>query len=251
MLTAKVLAALSLLFSPAGGYHGHYKQHGQPASFRVGAAVQSITPPKRVAHDPALCAGASAFTGPRPFAFIEPYKDTNHNGHFDPGEPYLDCNHDGRWDGNLLGGGDNTPRYYDHVADPVTARAMVVSNGKQKIAVEVLDQEGLFNVYQAQIRAKVRAAGVHLNGIFISATHDESAPDSLGLGGVSPDHIGCQQLLGALPGRPKRPGDRERLPSHAQDARSATPRCSSRATSVSAGPPTRSSTTSTSRCWRP
>ncbi len=185
MLTAKVLAALSLLFSPAGGYHGHYKQHGQPASFRVGAAVQSITPPEHVAHDPAICAGSSAFTGPRPFAFIEPYKDTNHNGHFDPGEPYLDCNHDGRWDGNLLGGGGNTPRYFDHVADPVTARAMVVSNGKQKIAVEVLDQEGLFNVYQAQIRAKVRAAGIHLNGVFISATHDESAPDSLGLGGVS------------------------------------------------------------------
>ncbi len=184
MLTAKLLAALSLLFSPAGGYHGHYKRHAA-ASFRVGAAVQSITPPRRIAHDPALCPGSSAFTGPRPFAFIEPYTDTNHNGHYDPGEPYLDCNHNGRWDGNLLGGGDNTPRYFDHVADPVTARAMVVSNGKQKIAVEVLDQEGLFNVYQAQIRAKVRAAGIRLNGIFISATHDESAPDSLGLGGVS------------------------------------------------------------------
>ena len=170
--------------SDRGPYHGHYKQH-TAASFRVGAAVQSITPPSRIAHDPALCPGSSAFTGPRPFAFIEPYTDTNHNGHYDPGEPYLDCNHNGRWDGNLLGGGDNTPRYFDHVADPVTARAMVVSNGKQKIAVEVLDQEGLFNVYQAQIRAKVRAAGIRLNGIFISATHDESAPDSLGLGGVS------------------------------------------------------------------
>jgi len=24
------------------------------------------------------------------------------------------CNHDGRWDDNLLGGGANTPRFYDH-----------------------------------------------------------------------------------------------------------------------------------------
>ena len=43
----------------------------------------------------------------------------------------------------------------------------------------------LFNVYQQQIRAKVAADGVRTDGIFISATHDESAPDSLGLGGVS------------------------------------------------------------------
>ena len=110
------------------------------------------------------------------FAFEEPYTDANHDGHYDPGEPYLDCNHNGRWDGNLLGGGGNTPRFYDHVADQVGARAMVVSSGKRTIAVEVVDQEGLFNVYQQRIRAQVAKDGYHLNGIFISATHDESAP---------------------------------------------------------------------------
>ena len=52
-------------------------------------------------------------------------------------------------------------------------------------AVEVVDQEGLFNVYQERIRAKVRADGYRLSNVFISATHDESAPDSMGLGGVS------------------------------------------------------------------
>jgi hypothetical protein len=187
MLTAKALAALSLLFTPAGGYHGAALTHhqGRAAHFQVGAALQSITPPRSVKNDPANCAGAAAFTGPRHFAFIEPYTDSNHNGHFDPGEPYLDCNHNSRWDGNLLGGGSDDPRYFTHVADPATARAMVVANGKQRIAVEVLDQEGLFNVYQDQIRAKLKADGFHLGGVFISATHDESAPDSLGLGGVS------------------------------------------------------------------
>jgi hypothetical protein len=40
-------------------------------------------------------------------------------------------------------------------------------------------------VYADRIRALVAKAGVHLSGIYISATHDESAPDSLGLGGVS------------------------------------------------------------------
>ncbi len=187
-LGAKAAAvAISALLTPAGGYHGAYKQ-GQAAQFRVGAAVQAFSPPARgqaSGADPANCSSSSSFDGPRPFAFTEPFTDSNHNGHYDLGEPFADCNHNARWDGNLLGGGSNTPRYYDHVADPVGARALVVSAGGKTIAVEVVDQEGLFNIYQQQIRAKVAADGYRLSGIFISATHDESAPDSLGLGGVN------------------------------------------------------------------
>ncbi len=183
---AKTALALAALLTPAGGYHGPY-HHGAAAHFRVGAAVESFSPPLRgqaPGGDPADCDHTGSFDGPRQFAYEEPYVDVNHNGHYDPGEPYDDCNHDSRWDGNLLGGGANTPRFFDRVADPVTARAMAVSAGGRAIAVEVVDQEGLFNVYQQRIRAKVRADGYRLSGIFISATHDESAPDSLGLGGV-------------------------------------------------------------------
>jgi hypothetical protein len=182
-----VLAAAAMLFTPGGGYHGHYV-HGRPAHFRVGAAVANFAPPAfghLKGRDPANCAHPPQYDGTRQFAFEEPYIDAQHDGHYDPGDPFIDCNHDGRWDGNLLGGGGNNPRYFDHVADPVTARAMVVSNGHRTVAVEVVDQEGLFNVYQQRIRAKVRADGYRLSNIFISATHDESAPDSMGLGGVS------------------------------------------------------------------
>ena len=187
MALKSVLAAAAMLFTPAGGYHGHYVQ-GRAAPFRVGAAVASFTPPafgQVPGGDPADCAHPAQYNGPRQFAFEEPFLDARHDGHYDLGDPFIDCNHNGRWDGNLLGGGASTPRYFDHVADPVTARAMVVSNGRQSVAVEVVDQEGLFNVYQQRIRAKVRADGFRLSNIFISATHDESAPDSLGLGGVS------------------------------------------------------------------
>jgi hypothetical protein len=186
MLSAS-LAAAALLMTPAGGYAGPYRQ-GPAAHFQVGAAVRSITPPaagRLAGGDPANCAHLPIDAGARLFAFEEPYVDLHHDGHFDPGDPYVDCNGNGRWDGNLLGGGGDTPRFYDHVADPVSARAMVVSNGRRTIAVEVVDQEGLFDVYQQRIRAKVRADGYHLDGIFISATHDESAPDSLGLSGVT------------------------------------------------------------------
>jgi hypothetical protein len=164
---------------------------GKAAVFKAGAAVESITPPAfgGVRNDPANCTSRApnpaAYNGPRLFAFEEPYIDQAHAGTYQPGDPFLDCNGNGRWDGILLGGGGNNPRFATTVADQVTARAIVVSNHRQTLAVEVLDQEGVFNVYQERIRAKVAADGYRLDGIFISATHDESAPDTLGISGVN------------------------------------------------------------------
>ncbi len=153
--------------------------------FLAGAAVRDFTPPPFT--DRPGCMGSSPiFTGPRQFAFIEPYIDVHHSGHYDPGDPFLDCNGNGRWDGNLLGGGTSTHRFFSRVADPVGARAIAVRSGGRTVVIVVVDQEGLFNVYQERIRqAAARAAGISPDDIFISATHDESAPDSLGLGGVS------------------------------------------------------------------
>jgi hypothetical protein len=157
-----------------------------PALFKAGAAVATLSPPAHgtSAPDPADCAAPASYAGLRRFVFEEPYRDDANLGHFTPGDAYVDCNGNGRWDGILLGGGADTPRFATRVADDVTARAVVVSNHDQTIAVEVLDQEGLFNIYQERIRAKVAADGYHLDNVFISATHDESAPDTLGISGV-------------------------------------------------------------------
>src|SRR6476659_5934426 len=155
--------------------------------FRAGAASVNFTPPAagKLANDPADCAAPPTYDGRRDFAFEEPYEDQQGSGHYDPGDPYMDCNGNGRWDGNLLGGGPGSPRFYYHVADQVGARAMVVSNGQRRGAVEVLDKEGAFNVYLQRIRQKVAADGVHLDGIYISSNHDESAPDTIGISGVN------------------------------------------------------------------
>jgi hypothetical protein len=196
MVGAGLAAAAALALTPAGGFAGP-AAHGAAARFAVGAATASITPPlagHAPGGDPANCAHSPLALGARPFAFEEPYTDLNHNGHYDAGEPFTDCNGNARWDGNLLGGGGNDPRFFNRVADSVSARAMVVSNGRRTIAVEVLDQEGLFNVYQQRIRARVAADGYHLDGIYISATHDESAPDSLGLSGVDQTTSGVNSV---------------------------------------------------------
>jgi hypothetical protein len=166
----------------------------------VGAASQSYAPPPFGASlapfltvDPADCLppGNTVYTGPRAFAFEEPYVDAQGTGHYDLGDPFLDCNQDGRWDGNYIGGGGNAPRFYTSVADAPSAQAVVVANGTSTVAIEVLDHEGLFNVYQAEIRSRVvsdlAAQKVAVpDGIFISSTHDESAPDSIGLYGPNP-----------------------------------------------------------------
>jgi hypothetical protein len=178
---------LKQLVTPSGGFNAKIAP-GIGAGFRIGAASANFTPPLRghaPGGDPSDCDHTGTYTGPRQFAYEEPYIDAKHSGHFDDGDPYKDCNGNGRWDGNLLGGGSDTPRFFNHVADNVGARAMVVRAGKRTLAVEVLDQEGLFNIYQDRIRARLAKDGYRINGVFISATHDESAPDSLGLGGVS------------------------------------------------------------------
>lgn len=166
---------------------------GKSALFSVGAATADFTPPRRgaIAGDASDCdpSGGVVYSGRRDWAFMEPYVDVKASGHFDQGDPYLDCNHNGRWDGNFIGGGSGAPRFFTRSADPVTSRALVVGNGTGRIAVEVTDQEGLFNVYQQQIRDKVNAdlaarGEPPIGNIFISATHDESAPDTLGISGV-------------------------------------------------------------------
>jgi hypothetical protein len=183
------LVVLTLAAGPAPAARRRAAVRRAQPAFTVGAAAESFTPPAAatVPGDAANClTGADrAFTGKRSFAFEEPYIDQQHSGHYDLGDPFLDCNLDGRWDGNFIGGGSDNPRFYDQVADDVGARAIVVSNGRRTIAIEVVDQEGLFNVYADRIRRKVRSDGYRLDSVQISATHDESAPDTLGLGGAS------------------------------------------------------------------
>ncbi len=65
-----------------------------------------------------------------------------------------------------------------------------------------------------------------------------------------PGHLRCQRVLDAVHGRPGREGDRAAPTARCGRPTSGTPRCSSRPTCASAGPRTRSSTISRSRCSR-
>jgi hypothetical protein len=160
--------------------------------FSVGAAVADMTPPPfdPAHHTPAL--DLPGFTGKRSWDFMEPYVDLSGDGEWNFPEPYLDLNHNLRYDGIYLAGGGRDPHPPTKIADPITARAFVVDNGSKKIAVEVLDTIGTFSDDLDRIRAAVRAKlGDHaLDEIFISSTHDESAPDVIGLWGPGATPLG-------------------------------------------------------------
>src|SRR5436309_9314968 len=172
--------------------------------FVVGAAAVDITPPLAATapSNPANCDASGLYDGPHLFSLEEPYQDTNGNGRYDAGdptaqppvppEPFLDCPTptanggmrppDGRWDGIYLDGGSGHNRIPTEVLDPIWSRTIVVSNGVKTISVTVADQEGVFKEIWDLVRQKVRADGVALDEMFMSSTHDESAPDTIGIG---------------------------------------------------------------------
>ena len=127
--------------------------------------------------------------------------------------------------------------------------AIAVSNGKRTIVVEVLDNEGVFDVYQARIRAKVAADGYRTDGIFISATHDESAPGRDRHLRRQPTDVGRRRVLHRLHGgRPPRGRSKEHCgtAAHIRFAEALEP-----ANLRQCGRRIRSSTTSSCRPCRP
>jgi hypothetical protein len=68
------------------------------------------------------------------------------------------------------------------VHDPIMARAVVLSDGKQKIALVSVDVVGLFNAVAQSVRKQVDG----FTYVCVSSTHNHEGPDTLGLWGKSP-----------------------------------------------------------------
>jgi hypothetical protein len=126
---------------------------------------------------------AQLWPGPRQFAFEKPYVDVYGVGRYAPGDPYCDADHSGRYEAPYIAGGsgqNHWPTAVDPGNDPC-ARAVVLGVGTHRVAVLEVDSIGLFNVTMDRIRAAVARLDPTLSGVFISSTHDESAPDPIGL----------------------------------------------------------------------
>ncbi|HWX95843.1 MAG TPA: hypothetical protein VNZ01_03240 [Solirubrobacteraceae bacterium] len=164
------------------------------SSFQAGAASADITPPPYTeASDGAFvpaCATSIAqvaqlWPGPRRFAFEKPYVDLYGVGRYAPGDPYCDADHSGRYEAPYIAGGSGQNHWPTTVeaGNGPAARAIVLKAGTRRVAVVAVDSIGLFNVTIDRIRARVAQLDPTLTGVFVSSTHDESAPDPIGLWG--------------------------------------------------------------------
>ncbi len=195
MVLAVALALPAVVGVTPAAAHGDDRDGRDRGAFRVGAAAVDVTPPaaRPGVPDPARCTAPAGYDGRHLLTLEEPYRDTNGNGRHDDGEPFQDCPvrrvdgtvapPDGRWDGIYLGGGDCCDRQPTAVLDPIWARTIVVDNGDHRVSITSVDNEGVFKEYWDRVRAKVRADGVRLDEMFFSSTHDESAPDTIGISG--------------------------------------------------------------------
>jgi len=80
----------------------------------------------------------------------------------------------------LAGFGEN--RRATKVHDPIMARAVVLADGNEKIALVSVDVVGLFHQSVERVRASVHG----FRYVLVAATHNHEGPDTLGLWGPSP-----------------------------------------------------------------
>ncbi|MGI8507184.1 MAG: hypothetical protein ACR2MK_10385 [Solirubrobacteraceae bacterium] len=209
-------------------------RHSTPPPLQVGAASVNITPryfprgapfpspvpPSCSTKTPPGTTPQAYFNGVRYFAFEDPYHvdPGSPPDEFDPsaqggaGEPF--CKLDGRpfrvpeyghvidpaarYEGIYLAGGDGQNRTAKAILpdDPLGAQAIVFQRGPRRVALVALDSIGTFKADLQRIRDLVAKQRPQLAGmkIVISSTHDESAPDPLGIWGPTQTTTGVNHL---------------------------------------------------------
>ncbi|TME75061.1 MAG: hypothetical protein E6I48_07770 [Chloroflexi bacterium] len=163
-------------------------------TFLAGAASADITPRAWTpasdgafipACGPSVTAIQQLWPGPRHYEFEEPYVDQYGTGRYAPGDPYCDANGNHRYEAPYIAGGsgqNHWPTSTDS-PNPIRSEAVVFALGDKRIALVVVDSIGLFNTGMDLIRQAAKPLAPDVSQIFVSSTHDESAPDPIGLWG--------------------------------------------------------------------
>ena len=161
-------------------------------AFSAGAAAVAITP-----------------------ACFESWEDLDLDGEFDSDEAYFDCGCDrlcpgdegytapdeGEADGDfqaswLAGFHNNRPAIGVH--DDLWARAVVFEQGETRVGLVVVDLVGWFYDDVVMTRQLAADAGLDLDLLIISSTHNHEAPDTMGLWGRSETSGGYDPAYGAF-----------------------------------------------------
>ena len=88
----------------------------------------------------------------------------------------------------VLVNGGMTSRSIKEVGSRITARAIVLDDGKTQLAMVVVDSCMLPRAFLDEVKVSVnKNTGIHTSKQFICATHTHSAPSCMGALGTSPD----------------------------------------------------------------
>lgn len=114
------------------------------------------------------------------------WTDTNGDAKYNPkdGETFTDGNGNGKFDPVWIAGFSNS-KAANGIHDDLWARAMVIDNGKTRIALVVLDAIGLMADNIIDIRQLI-PADASVTYTIVTSTHDHEAPDLMGLWGETP-----------------------------------------------------------------
>jgi len=118
------------------------------------------------------------------------WDDKNKNEEYEPGEgeTFTDGNGNGKFDPVWIAGFSNN-KPANGIHDEVWARAMVLDDGKTRLAIVVLDAIGFMNNDVIDLRSRIsKEAGITY--AIVTSTHTHEGPDLLGLWGESPFRSG-------------------------------------------------------------
>jgi len=162
----------------------------------------------------ALAAGVAAVSITPPC--FEAWEDVDYNGEYDSDvEPYFDCGCDrlcpddegypgpdeGEGDGEFQAvwvAGFNTGRPASGVHDDLWARALVLERGETRVALVALDLIGWFYSDVVKTRELAAEAGLDVDQLIVTATHQHEGPDTMGIWGRSITSSGYQEDYAAF-----------------------------------------------------
>jgi hypothetical protein len=114
---------------------------------------------------------------------VEIFEDLDADGNYDEGEPFTDSNGDGEWTPVWIAG-YGREREALGVHDDLFARALVLETDRLRVGIVSVDWVGLLYDRADAIRDAAWVAGLGLNQLIVSSTHNHEGPDTMGLWGA-------------------------------------------------------------------
>jgi len=115
---------------------------------------------------------------------VETFEDLAGDGAWQMGEPFTELDGDGAWTPVWLAGFAQE-RFAKGVHDDLYARILVLQRGALRLAVVSVDWVGLLHDHVLELEQAARDAGLGLDALVLSSTHNHEGPDTMGIWGPS------------------------------------------------------------------